>query len=61
MMKVECVTINERKRIMKKNNYIQPAVEIMAVNATCAICVVSQNAPLNNGGGSQTIDPGQGI
>lgn len=46
---------------MKKNNYIQPAVEVMAVNAAYTICAVSENAPLNNGGGSQTIDPGQGI
>lgn len=42
--------------------YMQPSFEVMAVNATYGICqVVSQNAQLNNGGGSQTIDPGQAI
>ena len=47
---------------MKKNVYIQPIVEVMAVNAACGVCqVVSQNAQLTNGGGSQTIDPGQAL
>lgn len=46
---------------MKKTNYIQPAVEVVAINTTYTICAVSQNAPLNNGGGSQTIDPQDGL
>ena len=58
---VECLTFIERKRIMKKTNYIQPVVEVVAINTTYTICAVSQNAPLSNGGGSQTIDPQDGL
>ena len=47
---------------MKTNNYIQPAVEVMTVNAAYGVCqAVSMNAQLSNGGGSQTIDPQQGL
>lgn len=35
---------------MKKNNYIQPAVEVMAVNAAYTIC--SESNPFEYGSGS---------
>jgi len=44
-----------------KKTYNCPATEVIAVNATYSICAVSENAPLINGGGTETIDPGQGI
>lgn len=44
-----------------KNLYIQPAVEVLKVNAAYTICAVSLNAPLNNGGGTNIIDPSQGL
>ena len=46
---------------MTKNNYIQPAVEVVAINTTYTICAVSVNAPLSNGGGTDTIDPQDGL
>ena len=47
---------------MKKNLYIQPTIEVMAVNTACGICqAVSKNALLINGGGTDTIDPEQGL
>ncbi len=47
---------------MKKTNYIQPATEIITINTTYGICQsVSKNAPLHNGGGSNTIDPQDGL
>jgi len=64
---VECLTFNERKRIMKKTNYIQPATEVITINTAYGICQsVSKNAPLNNGGGAtgtggDNIDPGMGL
>ena len=35
---------------MKKNNYIQPAFEVIAVNAAYSIC--SESTPFEYGGGS---------
>ena len=42
--------------IMKKNVYIQPVVETTAIRVANIICA-SLNAPLTNGGGTDTIDP----
>ena len=45
-----------------KKVYKCPTTDVITVNTQYGICqAVSQNAPLNNGGGSQTIDPGQAI
>ena len=43
---------------MKTKLYIQPIVEVMAINTACGICqAISKNAQLINGGGTDTIDP----
>ena len=44
-----------------KKTYNCPAVEVVTVNAAYTICAESMNAPLNNGGGSDTIEPSQGL
>ena len=57
MIMVECLTINERKRIMKKTKYIQPATEVITINAAYGICQSVSKFALKGGGGSETIDP----
>jgi len=44
-----------------KKNYNCPETEVITIKATYTICAVSENAPLNNGGGTETIDPGQSL
>lgn len=44
---------------MTKKNYIQPAFEVMMVNATYSVCSVSK-FEFHTGGGSETIDPETG-
>ena len=46
---------------MKTKLYIQPAVEVMAVNAAYNVCqAVSVFGTFTNGGGTDTIDPVDG-
>ena len=51
-----------RALVAEKKVYSCPATEVIAVNVTYGICQsVSKNAPLNNGGGTDIVDPNQGI
>ena len=45
---------------MKTKLYIQPVVEVMAVNAAYTICAESKFSPLSPQGPTTTIDPETG-
>ena len=45
---------------MKKNVYIQPVVEMMALEAAYTICAESKFSPLSPKGETETIDPATG-
>lgn len=51
---------NVEMDIIMKSLYIQPIVEVTSIQVAHIICV-SQNAPLTNGGGTEIVDPSQGI
>ena len=41
---------------MTKKNYIQPAFEVMMVNATYSVCAASK-FEFSTGGGTDSLDP----
>lgn len=45
---------------MKKQNYIQPSIEVLTVNATYNLCAESKFGGFSIGGGTETIDPSMG-